>query len=305
MQRPDCYRLQAVVLAAVFVLLPAPAVSAEKNGADVPSDDIFGFTSPTDVGNKGDFAFANEFDGRLKHRDGIYKAFTTKSEFGYTVSDNFWVGMSGFTSSHRVFNITETDDATDIENRRRRDFDGLSTEFQYRILQRSGSNPFAITVAVEPRWGRIDYGSGLRSENYSAEFKLFMDVPIVADKLFWAANATWTAQRAQETENRSIWLDSGESVLSTALTFQISPNFFMGVEARHLAFYDTASLHDRIGYAIYVGPTFFWKFTDKLAFNATWQPQVKGKSIDNLDLRYDLDNFERSQFRFKLSLSLN
>ncbi len=77
------------------------------------------------------------------------------------------------------------------------------------------------------------------------------------------------------------------------------------VEARHLAAFESTWFKDRQGEAVYVGPTMLWKLNEQVALNATWQPQVSGRSQLNPDLRYDLDNLERAQFRFKLVVTLN
>ena len=41
----------------------------EEKGLEVPGGDIFGFTSPTDVGNKGDHGLALELSNRAGKRE--------------------------------------------------------------------------------------------------------------------------------------------------------------------------------------------------------------------------------------------
>jgi hypothetical protein len=289
------------------VLTPQAASAKKKTGPvprqidipEVPDDDIFGFTSPTGLGDAGDLGFANENDGRLRKRDGRYSALDAKYELGYTISEAWWIAGSGFAGRHRSENVTDLADVSTVA------FEGLSFELAHRLIKRSASNPFAVTLSVEPRWGRIDGTTGLRSDFYNAAFKVFTDAVVVPDRIFWAANLAWAPQRAQDINDRNIWLKTSSSLASTALTFQLSPQLFVGAEARHLASFDRGRLDDRVGYAVYVGPTLLWKITDKIVFNATWQPQVAGHSIANPDLRYDLDNYERAQFRAKLSIALN
>ncbi len=304
MEKNGAARLRASFIAfvatALLVATGAPATAKEESKIpDVPGDDIFGFAHSTDLGNAGDMTFVQEWDGRPGKRDGHYRASAAKSEFGYTFTDDWSINLSAFGAYHHIRAVTDLDDLG------RGNFDGLSFELHRRLLKRSASNPFAITAAVEPRWARVDGASGLRSEAYGAEFKLAVDAVIVPEKIFWAANLVWAPQRAQDIETRAVWLTTSASVLSTALAFQLADKFFAGVEVRHLANYDAAWFEQRVGYAVYAGPTMLWKITDKLAFNATWQPQVAGRSVHNPDLRYDLDHFERAQFRFKLALQLN
>ena len=301
---------QAVGVAAIFALfgLPVvPAQAASKKKAlseshsvpEVPGDEIFGFTSPADVGNAGELGLANELDGRLGKRGGRYGGYNSKSELGYTFAEDWWIGASPFGAWN---NVRDVSGLADISTNA---FDGLSFELQYRLLRRSVGNPFAISLAVEPRWARIDSRLGLRSDAYYADFKFLIDAVLIPDRIFWAANVYFSPQRAQDIIERGIWLNSSSTFLSTAVTFQLSPSVFVGAEVRHLASYNGASLNERVGYAVYVGPTMAWKITDKIVFNATWQPQVSGRSAANPGLRYDLDNFERTQFRVKLSVQLN
>jgi hypothetical protein len=126
---------------------------------------------------------------------------------------------------------------------------------------------------------------------------------VLPDKLYWAANLIWTPQRAQDPNNRSRWLDSSTTQASTALSYQISAQLFVGAEVRYLSAFDTIWLNHNIGNALYVGPTMLWKINEKVAFNATFQPQIVGRSITNPNLNLDLDNFERAQFRAKLAVS--
>lgn len=266
---------------------------------EVPGDDIFGFTSTTDTGNKGDRGFANELTGFHGRRDGSYNVLSNKMEFSYTPAEDWWVAASGFISNHRIRGVSG------IADNQITHFDGISAEVQFRVIKRSASNPFALAVAVEPAYAFSDLTTGQKANGYGAAFKILADAVIVPDKLFWGANVVWLPVRSQNIEDRSIWLSTSASQLSAALTWQLSPHLFVGVEARQMASYDGTFFNERMGYASYVGPTLLWKMTDKVAFNTTWQPQVAGRSIHHPALRYDLDHFERAQFRFKLAMELN
>ena len=305
-------KLTALTVLSAFILgdlsvSPAQAEPKKKTSQssealsipEVPSDDIFGFTSPTDVGNVGDLGFANENDGRAGKRNGHYRALDSKFEFSSTPAKDWWVAGSFFAAWDRIRDVTGLDDGSTSS------VDGISFEIERLLIRRSASNPFAVSLSVEPRWSRIDPISGLRSTAYNAQFKIFVDAVVVPDKLYWAANVYFTPQRAQDITDRSNWQDTSSTLLSTALTFQLSQSLFVGAEARHMTSYSGVWLNDRMGYAVYIGPTLAWRITDKIVFNTTWQPQVSGRSSINPGLRFDLDNFERAQFRLKLAVQLN
>ncbi len=272
---------------------PAVPVAAPEL-ADVPGDDIFGYTSPTDVGKVADRSFYSENDGHLGKKTGSYFALSSKNGFNQTIAENWVVAGSVFVTGHHISNVT------DLDNRRSVNFDGASFEVTHRIIERSEKNPFAVTLSLEPRYGRVDGTTGQQLQSVSAEAKLFVDAVITPDKLFWAFNANWAPANAQEAGNTSHWVGSASTNLSTAVTWQVSPNLFVGGETRLLASFGRPLLSNEQGYAVYAGPTLLWKFAEKAAFNVTYQPQVTGHSTVGTDSRLDLDNFERAQFRAKL-----
>lgn len=284
-----------LALTAALVIL---ACEARAEVPEVPGDDIFGFTTPTDVGNPGDTGFANENDGRTGKRSGTYRALNTRYELGYTFAPDWWVGASLFGSYNHARNVPGLVDINHI------DFDGLSFEIEHRIVKRSQTNPVAVAVSMEPRWARIDGVSGLSSHALNVAFKLFVDAVVIPDKLFWGSNVIWTPQRAENPMDRSKWLSSSAILISSAIAYQVSPKFFVGAEARYLGTFSTIFPSREVGHAVYLGPTLLWKITDKVAFNTTFQPQVGGRSTMNPGLRLDLDNFERAQFRAKVAVAL-
>jgi hypothetical protein len=287
-----------ILLAAFCGVWPHAASAAEARGvAEVPAEDIFGFTSPTDVGNEGDKGFANENDGRLGKRSGTYHALNTKYEFSKTLPDDWWIAGSLFGAFYRIDNVPGLNDVDRIA------FDGLSFEIEHRVLKRGAGNPFAISLSIEPRWGRIDGISGEGSNSFSAALKLFADAVVIPDRMFWAANLQWAPQTAQDPANRGHWMDSSSTLVSTALAFQLSAKLYAGVETRYLSSFGNAWPSQNLGNALYLGPTFLWRITDKVSFNATFQPQVAGHAAGN-PARLDLDNFERAQFRAKLAVAL-
>jgi hypothetical protein len=278
------------------VVVVALASEAVATVPEVPGDDIFGFTTPTDVGNPGDTGFANENDGRAGKRGGTYRALNARYELGHTPAPDWWVGVSLFASHHRVRDVPGLADVN------RTAFDGLSFEIEHRIVKRTLSNPFAIAVSLEPRWGLIDSVPGLPAHFVNAAFKLFVDAVVVPDKLYWGFNAIWTPQRAEDPADRSRWLSSSGILVSTAIAYQWSPKVFLGAEVRYLGSFSTVLPTQELGHAIYAGPTLLWKVTNTVAFNTTFQPQIAG-STANPQHRLDLDNFEKAQFRAKLTVA--
>jgi hypothetical protein len=280
----------------VGTITQARAIAQEpaQEPAEVPGDDIFGFTTPTDVGKAGDSGISSENNGRGGKRTERFFSLTSKTELSRTLDDDTWGAVSLFNSYYRFVSPLDVDRSFVA-------FDGLSFELERRVLRRSADNPFAVSLSVEPRWARIDPGSGQRAEAYGIEGKMFVDAAIVRDKLFWAMNLNYlpAVQRAASPDAK--WIAASGTNVSTALTYAWSSRFYTGVEARYLATFDNAFLGHLTGSALFFGPTALWKITDTVALNVVWTPQIAGRSQITRNGTLDLDNFERHQFRVKLT----
>ncbi len=256
----------------------------------VPGEDIFGFTSGTDVGSPGDKGVALENDGAFGSRAGRYRVLTQKLELSRTFAENWSYAASAFGAWTSVKN--------DDFSRTAYGFDGLSMEMRHRVIERSATNPFALTLALEPRWGRIDTGTGLRSDSYSAEAKLQIDAPI-NDRLFWAMNLNFGSARSRDAIERT-WSSDSESSVSSALAYAVvEDKVFIGAEARWQQAYAKAFFGALNGQALYFGPTMAVKAAPNVTINLVMLPQIAGKAR-GVGGPLDLDNFERANFRAKI-----
>ena len=268
----------------------APAPAAPE--AEFPGGDIFGFTSATDVGNVGDKGLALENDGSYGRRDMRSRVVTQKLEFSRTFAPNWSYAASLFGA------YTRFKDPSD--SRTTYNFDGMSVELRHRFIERSATNPFAVTFAVEPRWNRVDTVLGQNATGYGAEFKLQAD-RAVGEKLFWAVNANFGTSRGRKVEDGT-WSNSSESVVSSALTYAVvDDKLFMGGEARWNQAWSKGFFGKLDGQALFVGPTVAYKASDSIMLNAVFLPQIAGKAR-NVAGPFDIDNFERANFRVKLAI---
>jgi hypothetical protein len=278
-------------------LRPGPSGdSSEQNGFEVPGGDIFGFTDPTDVGDKGDRGLALELSNLAGKRSGRYWSPTLKTQIGYTPADNLAIALSSFVTAHRIREVP------DLDNRTSTRFDGFSGEVAYRFIERSQSNPLAATVSVEPRIARVDAVSGERVRSYANEIKLFLDAVVVPDTLYAAMNVNYSLATQQGFGPDEAWVDSSGTSVSAALTYQVTERIFAGVEGRWLTAFSGAFLDDQTGWGLFAGPTLLVKITESAALNLVWTPQLTGRA-SGVDRSLDLDNFERHQFRAKFATS--
>ena len=273
----------------------APAAAAPEAASEFPGGDIFGFTSATDVGNVGDKGLALENDGSYGRRDMRSRVLTQKLELSRTFAPNWAYAASLFGAWSSIKNNGDFNDRTAYN------FDGISMEVRHRFIERSATNPFAFTFAIEPRWGRVDTVSGVNAASYGAEFKLQAD-RAVGEKLFWAVNANFGTGRSRDPLDRT-WSNTSESVVSTALTYAVvDDKLFMGGEARWNQAWNKGFFGKLDGQALFVGPTIAYKASETVMLNAVFLPQIMGKAR-SVDGPLDIDNFERANFRLKLAVS--
>ena len=285
---------------------------------EVPGGDIFGITSPTDIGDPCSWGLAGEFTGGGGKRDGDYLAVTKKTQLGYTYSDrlafavsmfNTWTGWSNVTVAQDA--LAEAGDGVTLTSLHKLQFDGLSGEVALRLLARSPGQPFAVTVASEPRWSRVDGLTGYRADGYGNEFKLLMDVAL-SERMFAAMNLNYALGTARYVIPNAPWVDASGTTVSLALTGQIFSaekqvveGVFLGLEGRYLSAFAGLFLDENVGNALFAGPNLAIAFQGGRMLNLAWTPQIAGAARPaSAPGSLDLDNFQRHQFRVKFATPL-
>ena len=81
---------------------------------------------------------------------GLTDVLNTKYEFSHTVADGWWMAGSLFGAFYHTHDVTGLVEVNHL------DFAGLSFEIEHRIVDRSAGQPFAVSISVEPLWGRLD-----------------------------------------------------------------------------------------------------------------------------------------------------
>jgi hypothetical protein len=295
-------------------------VEPPKGTPEVPDGDIFGFTNPTDIGDPCQWYFASEHTGLAGRRDGSFFALFTKSEVAYTYSENLAFAFSAFTAYNKWSNVAVLQDAlasagagVTVTEWDKLQFDGLSGEILLRLVKRSPGQPFALTVAMEPRWSRIDLANltGYPAEFYANELKLFLDVALT-QHLFAAMNVVYVLATQKYGIADANWVNGSGTVVSAALTGRIHTaekalveGVFLGVEGRLLSAFTGLFLNENIGNAFFMGPTLAIAFQGERILNFVWTPQVAGRAHPaSVPGALDLDNFDRHHFRVKFETPL-
>jgi hypothetical protein len=268
---------------------------------ETESDDLFGFTTGTDIGDVGETELSLDTQLRAGRRGGRYRVWSPGLELEYVPFENFsFAGSVTFDSFH-IRGVQGLDD------RSTGGVGQVGAEFKYRFVNRE-QHGFGLALSLEPQLGFVEDDSGQRGTRTALEARLSADTELVPDRVFAALNLSYEPERFRpkysaepdgdptQTERQSTFGVSG------AVTFRLSPTFFAGGELRYLRKYDGLAFGSFEGEALYLGPTLYWQVADKVSLSAAWNAQVTGHAKGQPGA-LDLDNFERHQARLKLKVS--
>lgn len=251
---------------------------------------LFGFTQGSDVNAVGEREAESETTGRFGKRGGSYAAI--EQAFGVKVIpfQNFSVEPGVAVAYHNISGVPGLDD------RRQWAFDSAWVELRYRLINRERA-PFGLTLGADPHWARVDDVSGERLDRLGADFLVILDKELVSELVFGAVNVTYQPEVARLREPAS-WERHSTLGVSTAINAQLAPLLLVGAEARYQRAYDGLGLSSFSGHALFLGPTFYWKFSKCCWTAAAWSTQVAGRFAHDPAV-LDLENFERHQAKLR------
>jgi hypothetical protein len=253
---------------------------------------IFGFTTGSGIGLEGEKEFTIDTIGRFGKRDGHYAATETKYEFEFTPSQFIQIEFGALGASHNIGAVT------DLDGRNQYAFAGGFAEIRYLAIERTSSNPLAVTLAVEPTWRRIDETSGERVQNFEFETTINADLELMKNRLYAGFNLRYEPEVTKDMAGATF----REAIFggSAALALRIAPNVVIGGEAWYLRHYDAANLSNFTGDTVLLGPTLYVAFTSKMFMTAAWNTQVWGREIGN-PVSLNLAEFQRQRARLKFA----
>jgi hypothetical protein len=286
-------RYHAIALCAAACLSGAGARAEDASSwRDIETKYIFGFTTGSGIGLEGEKEFTTDTIGRFGKRGGHYAATETKYEVEFTPTQFIQIEFGALGSTHHIGGVPDLDD------RRQFALSGVFGEFRYLALERTSSNPLAVTVAFESTARRIDETGGERVRNYEFETIINADLELVKNRLFAGFNLLY--------EPEITWGSGGEVEReakfggSAALSLRVASNVVLGGEVWYLRHYDAANLTAFTGDAVMLGPTLYVQFTPKMFMTAAWNAQVWGREIGN-PVSLNLAEFQRHRARLKFA----
>ena len=259
---------------------------------DIETKYIFGFTTGSGIGLEGEKEFTLDAAGRFGKRDGHYAATETKYEFEFTPTQFIQIEFGALGSTHNIGGVADLDD------RRQVALSGAFAELRYLAIERTSSNPLAVTLAVEPTVRRIDETSGERVRNFEFETTVNADLEILKNRLFAAVNLLYEPEVTQtvtgDTQREATFGGSA------ALSLRVASNVVLGGEVWYLRHYDAANLTAFTGDAVMLGPSLYIRFTPKMFMTAAWNTQVWGREVGN-PVSLNLSEFQRNRAKLKFA----
>lgn len=284
---------QGLALALLVVATASAHAADEKAGADADGlGDVFGFATPTDTLGNGEREFAQELVGRSGRTGGAYRALDGKTQLGFGIVDGFSITPGLLSTWAKIDSIAGAQDHEGFS------FNGAVVELKWMVLDRA-RNGIGLALLSEPGVSWTDGETGDSVRGRGAEFRVAADWAMAPGKLFANVNLAYGLER---TKADGVTEDGSELLASGAVAYRLSDRLFVGAELRYIRAYDGLGLDDRLGEALYLGPTLFWQPTEKIAVTMTWSPQVWGRDKADPGSSLDLANFERHQGKLKVAI---
>jgi hypothetical protein len=272
--------------AALICLFALPPICVRAEGID--TEHLFGFMIGSDVGDFGEREFQSQSTGRFSKGDGHYRALSQEFELEFVPVPNFRIEIGTAFASHDINGVPGLDD------RRQLAWQGASLDLRYRLMARETS-PFGLTVALTSHADRIDDSTAAVVRNYGTELTLAFDRELIPNFLITALNLSyapeWTRVAATGAAEQESTVGAAFAVMA-----QLRPGFFLGGEARYLRRYEGIGLEALAGQALLIGPTAYFKLSERSRLTLAWSAQAWGRASGSPSA-LDLANFERHQAR--------
>jgi hypothetical protein len=284
-----CRRTAVSCLSLALAFIPTRA-----HTETIETEHLFGFTIGSDVGELGERELEGSLTGRFSKRTGAYDAGSGTMSMEFVPMSNL---RTEFTAVANSYDITGVSGFAD---QRYAAFGGLSADIRYRLLDRA-SAPFGFAIGAEPHWGRADDITGQPANQYGIDFVAAADREIVPDRVVAAFNLLYQPN-AMRVKLSGTWSQESTAGAAFAIMAQVHSGIFVGGEARYLRQYDGLGLDSLAGQGFFVGPTVYFKLSERAWMTLAWSSQVAGHATAVAG-SLDLVNFERQQGRLLFGVS--
>jgi hypothetical protein len=263
-------------------------IPASARTETIETEHLFGFTIGSDVGEVGERELEGTVTGRFSKRTGTYDAGSGTMSMEFVPVPNLRTEFTAVVNSYDISGVSG------FADQRYAAFGGFSADIRYRLLDRA-SAPFGFAVGAEPHWGRADDITGEPVNRYGVDFVAAADWEIIPGRVVAAFNLLYQPE-AMRAKLTGTWSQESTAGVAFAMMAQVHSGIFVGGEARYLRQYDGFGLDNLAGQGFFVGPTVYFKLSERAWMTIAWSAQVAGHATAVAG-SLDLVNFERQQAR--------
>ena len=263
-------------------------IPASARTETIETEHLFGFTIGSDVGEAGERELEGSVTGRFSKRTGTYDAGSGTTSMEFVPIPNLRTEFTAVANSYDILGVSG------LADQRYTAFGGFSADIRYRLLDRA-SGPFGFAIGAEPHWGRANDVTGEPASQYGVDFVAAADWEVIPNRVVAAFNLLYQPE-ATRVKLTGIWSQESIAGVAFAMMARVHSGIFVGGEARYLRQYDGFGLDSLAGQAFFVGPTVYFKLSERAWMTIAWSAQVAGHATAVAG-SLDLVNFERQQAR--------
>jgi hypothetical protein len=275
-------------IAGSWLLLLALLIPADARTETIDTEHLFGFTIGSDVGEVGEKEIEGSITGRFSKRAGTYAAGASTLSAEFVPMPNLRTEITGVVNAYDIAGVSG------LIDQRYTAFGGLAADIRYRLLNRATA-PFGLAIGAEPHWSRSDDVTGEPARQYGVDFVAAADWEVVPDRIVAAFNLLYQPETTRSNLTGT-WSQDSSAGVAMAVMAQVRSGIFVGGEARYLRVYDGSGFDNLAGQGFFVGPTIYFKLSERAWIAAAWSAQVAGHATAAVG-SLDLVNFERQQAR--------
>jgi hypothetical protein len=250
---------------------PPKAGQAANPYYALDTKNLFGFLEGADIGEKGDRSLEFETTGSFGEAQGLYRSIEQEFIFENALTDSFGLELGAHVLGQDIRGVPDLPDFVGVN------FMGVSAEFRYMVMHRTGDVPIQVTLTVQPEYNSIAEG-GRQASDLTATFRAVADFISSNRRLYGAVNVVYAPDASRLPSQ--LWDDVAVLSASAALSYRLTPPLMFGAEADYDRAYGGLVPRGFEGQAFYLGPTFHYQINEKIDLSAAFLAQTPVGRVD-------------------------
>lgn len=254
----------------------------------IDTEHIYGFMIGSDVGDPGEREFQTATTGRFSKQAGTYDALGQELELEFVPIKNFRIEIATTLAAYDIASVPGLVDRTQAG------WQGAALDLRYRFLDRETAL-FGLTLELDSHGNRFDETTASRAQDFGNQLTLVLERDLIPGLAVATLNLGYQPEWTHFAGVLTAEQDSTLAIVFGVMA-QVRPDFLLGGEARYFRKYEGIGLQELAGEAFFIGPTAYFRLSERARLTATWSIQAWGRPAGT-SATLDLVNFERQQAR--------